>query len=302
MPRPPAHLTPAQVQHFLDHHHIVLEDCFPREVADRFVADAFARGHVDPARPETFLQGISFFGKHAGVKRIVDVRDFAPKVFHACADLMGGAERIDEPYVWGDGFVVNFPSPAGTPWSPPDHTRGAWHIDGDFNHFLDSPEIGLFVLAIWKDIAPRGGGTAVALDSVGPVARRMLEHPKGLSAVGFKDNLNQQCKRFVHIEGKAGTVYLMHPFMLHSVTQNLSNTPRVISNPHPRLNEPMCLNRENPDNFSIVERATLRALGVDRLDLHVHPEWRHPTDHDTGERRPVPPRPTREERMSKITG
>lgn len=301
MPRPPRHLSQQQVQHFLEHNHIVLENAFPREAAAEWVADAFARGGVDPANPATYESGISFFGKKSGVKRLVDVREFAPDVWNACCDLVGGEERIDDPYAWSDSFVVNFPSPTPQDWNPPDHAQGSWHIDGNFNHFLDSPEMGLFVLVLWKDIEPRGGGTAVALDSVGPVARRILANPWGLGANRFKDNLNQQCRRFHYIHGRAGTVYLMHPFMLHSVTQNLSRTPRVISNPHPRLSEPMRFDRANPEEFSWVEWATLRALGLERLEYPAPPpERRFSTDHDTGEPVARPKPVTREERYQKI--
>lgn len=33
--------------------------------------------------------------------------------------------------------------------------------------------------------------------------------------------------------------------------------------------EPMNFNRENPDDFSLVEKTVLRALGVERLDYRI---------------------------------
>ena len=294
-------LTDSQRQHFLDNHYIALEDCFDAAIAREWVADAFKRGGVDPDRPETYPESFSFFGQKSGTRRVVDVREFSPKVWDACCDLVGGADRIDDPYLWADSFIVNFSAGDKSPWRPPDHTRGSWHIDGDFQHYLDSPEIGLFVIAVWKDIAPRGGGTAVALDSVGPVARRILAPPGGLPASRFKDTLNQQCTRFMQIEGRAGTVFLMHPFMLHSVTQNQSGTPRVITNPHPSLREPMRLDRADPRDFSLVELATLRALGTTRIE-YASPvcSRRFATDHDNGLPRAVAYGASREARLQRL--
>jgi len=292
-------LTEAEAAHFLDHHYIVLADCFPPETAGAWVARALERIGVDAQRPETFPAPFQFLP----AERWVDARAFAPRVWNACCDLLGGEERIDDPYLWHDGFVANFGIGADKPWDPPNETHGSWHIDGDFNHFLDSPEQALLVIAIWKDIGPRGGGTVIAADSIGPVARKMLAHPQGLGANGFKQGLNAECREFVHLTGPAGTVYILHPYMLHTTCQNLSGTPRLISNTIVMLKEPMRFDRAKPEKFSLVERATLRALGVRRLEFQAPPEeWRYLTDHDTDRPLPGPTRPTRAQRLARMTG
>ena len=55
--------------------------------------------------------------------------------------------------------------------------------------------------------------------------------------------------------------------MLHSASKNHTRVPRVITNPPAALKEPFKFNRENPDELSLVEKKTLNALGVDRLDF-----------------------------------
>jgi hypothetical protein len=40
-----------------------------------------------------------------------------------------------------------------------------------------------------------------------------------------------------------------------------------MSNPPIVLKEPMNLNRDNPEDFSLLERATLHYLGLERLDF-----------------------------------
>lgn len=79
-------------------------------------------------------------------------------------------------------------------------------------------------------------------------------------------DLIAQCTSFVETTGRLGDVVLMHPYMLHAVSQNHRGTARFITNPPIALKEPMRFDRPAPAEQSPVERAVLHALGVDRLD------------------------------------
>jgi hypothetical protein len=69
-----------------------------------------------------------------------------------------------------------------------------------------------------------------------------------------------------------GTVYLLHPYILHAKAQNVTRTPRYITNPPIQLREPMRFDRDDPADHSLVEQAVLRALGTDRYDFEAtHP-------------------------------
>ena len=93
---------------------------------------------------------------------------------------------------------------------------------------------------LWSDIEPRGGGTFVAADSVGPVARLLAERPEGILPDDFDyDALVAQCTSFVETTGRLGDVVLMHPYVLHAVSQNHRGTARFITNPPITLREPM---------------------------------------------------------------
>ena len=70
---------------------------------------------------------------------------------------------------------------------------------------------------------------------------------------------------FVEANGKVGDIYLLHPLMLHSVSNNKLRNLRIITNPPVSLNEPFNFDRDDPSQYSLVERKTLRDLGVDRL-------------------------------------
>jgi hypothetical protein len=143
-------------------------------------------------------------------------------------------------------------------------------VDGNFfRHFLDSPEQSLLVVPLFSDIAPRGGGTVYAADSVPIVARFLHDHPEGIRPDEFDfPALVAQCRDFREITGRVGDVALMHPFMLHSFAQNHSGRPRFITNLCVSLKEPMQFDRADPAGFSPVEQAILRGLGVSRLAFH----------------------------------
>ena len=62
-------------------------------------------------------------------------------------------------------------------------------------------------------------------------------------------------------------VVILHPYILHASSQDVLGVPRLITNPPVILKDPLNFNRPNPDDFSLLERATLHYLGVDRLDF-----------------------------------
>lgn len=261
-------LTESDVNHFVEKGHIILKDCFPRELAEEWRSFAFKRLGYAPDDPTTWEEPRI----HLPSMNRVPIQEIAPRAWDAICDLLGGEERIinlsnNTKPSWGDGFIINFSLGADAPWQPPSPEVSGWHKDGDFfRHFLDSPEQGLLTIVVWSDIHPQSGGTFVACDSVQHVAQRLYEHPEGLPPGGF-GQLIGKCKDFVEITGNAGDVVLLHPFILHAASQNPSRRARFITNPPVGLAEPMNFNRENPDDFSPVELGVLHGLGKSRLDF-----------------------------------
>ncbi|HLK56430.1 MAG TPA: hypothetical protein VKU00_07690 [Chthonomonadaceae bacterium] len=272
-------LSEEQIEQFIARGHVVLHDCFPREVAAEWVAHAWIRLGLDPEDPATWqkprIQMPSV--------RFIPWKEMAPKAWAAACDLMGGEERIKAPSNMSDGFIINFCIGADRPWQDPSPQSPGWHKDGDFfRHFLDSPEQGLLTLVYWTDVGPRGGGTLVACDSVPVVARYLQAHPEGTILREFNfGSLITQCRDIIEFRGQTGDVVLLHPFVLHASSQNLSGKPRFLTNPPIVLKEPMNFNREIPDDFSPVEQAVLRGLGVERLDFQpAGPRERVPTERE----------------------
>ena len=269
-------LTDTQVAHFLDRGFIIIQNCFSSEVAAEHRDFAFKRLGYDPEDPETWVED----RVHLPSMHRFPIREFAPTAWDAVCDLLGGEQRVIDPNAtWSDSFVINFSVGADGPWEPPSAHINGWHKDGDFfKHFLNSPEQGLLSLVIWSDILPKSGGTFVVCDSVKPITKMLADHPEGLlPGAGFGAHAHA-CSDFIEITGKVGDVVLLHPFILHSQSQNPSGRPRFVTNPPLALKEPMCFNREDGD-YSPVEQSVLNALDVEKYDFvqtapfeRLHPE------------------------------
>ena len=265
-------LTADDVRQFLEKGYVKLSGCFTREAADEHTRHIWDRLGYRADDPSTWERPSVHMASHQDI----DVPTFAPKAWRAACELIGGEERMaaGNPFPWTDGFIVNLWQDADRPWAPASPTSPGWHVDGGFfRHYLDSPEQGLLAVVLWSDVVPRGGGTFVATDSVGPVARFLAAHPGGVlpgadpadDPPGFPyADLIGQCGEFVEATGEVGDVYLLHPFVLHAKSQNVLRRPRFITNSTLFLDRPMRFDRPDPDDHSLVEQAVLRALGVDR--------------------------------------
>lgn len=273
MPNPISSDT--DVEGFITRGYVRLSGCFSRELAADLTARACQRLYCSLDDPASWPSG----RMRPPESQRVDFETIAPKAWRVACELLGGADRVALPCTWSDGFIINFGRQPELEWQPPpaaSHPFTKWHKDGDFfRHFLDSPEQGLLVIGIFSDIAPRGGGTFIACDSVGHVAQLLAAHPEGLRPPELLDcaqAIIDRCDDFVEVTGEVGDVYLLHPFMLHTQSVNASDRARFIVNPPVKLREPMCFARERPSDHSPVERAVLRALGVERYDFApAHP-------------------------------
>lgn len=267
-------LTEEDVEHFLEYGFVKVPQAIDREFCKQYTDLAFERLGYDPNDSSTWLEAKI----HMPSMNRFKVWEIAPKAWGAICDLAGGKERIakaDE-VSWGDGFILNFSFGADQPWHEPSAEHTGWHKDGDFfYHFLDSPEQGLLCAVYWSDVEHKGGGTYVIADSVPVVAQFLNENREGIhpSDPRWKE-LPGKCSDFREITAEAGDVYLLHPFMLHASSQNVLGIPRFMTNPPIHLAEPMEFNRPDPAEFSPVEMAVLRGLGVERLDFKLEGERR----------------------------
>ncbi|KAI1404069.1 hypothetical protein F4819DRAFT_175092 [Hypoxylon fuscum] len=271
----PAPLTQEQKDFFLKNGYLKLTNCFTREQADDMNEGVWTRLGMSPTDKSTWIKERTNMPSH----RDFDCAEFAPKAWAAICEVCGGEDRVNpESRQWRDSLIVNLGTAEreGKP-VPPKELKG-WHVDGDFfMHYLDSPEQALLVIPLFTDIIPEGGGTVICPPAIPKVAQQLAAHPEGVSPRmiprGHPDmresnlewyiNIVQgvQDDEFVEATGNVGDVYLLHPLMMHSATSNARRAIRIITNPPVSIKEPFCFDRENEEDYSLVERKTMAAVG-----------------------------------------
>ena len=205
------------------------------------------------------------------------IQQIAPAAWEAICEIVGGEKRIEtkilgiesqhftqiNSLVWSDAFIVNFSLGADKPWRAPQAEGFNWHKDGSyFRHFCDSREQALLLVLFWSDVETQGGGTFIAADSPTHVAQELLAHPNGIEPGTFDfQSIIRKCQDFRELVGKAGDLYIIHPYMLHASSANHVGRPRVMSNPPVVLKEPLRLDH-NCEDLSLLEQTTLRFLGT----------------------------------------
>lgn len=183
---------------------------------------------------------------------------FSDRLAAGVAQLLG-PERWCGIRRWGF-WPVNFSFGADLPY---DFPTSSWHVDGNwFRHSIDCPKQGLLVVGLFTDIAPRWGGTILALGSHKRTARVLARHPEGISHLDlFSEVLSEPLGNFHEVTGEAGDVILAHPFLFHSRGMKHGGPPRIISNTEAPLRQPMILERAGSrDYYSILERSIRQAL------------------------------------------
>jgi hypothetical protein len=255
-------LTPAQIDRFIERGWCAVEGCFSRAAAREKVDEWIAEQGFDPARPEGW--GAAMF--HRSLKRRFLAKDFAPRAYAACEDLVG-AGRVER-WEWG-GFIVNARLGRDKPWTMPALNEG-WHVDGDFfHHFLDSREQSLLTIQVFTDMRHAGGCTVISEGSYRPIARMLREHPEGLSP-GEVVTEARKVVPFdaqIEVEAEAGTVVFLHPLMLHASSPNTDGPPRFIMNAVPVIRDHFRF--DDPARAGVVERATVAACGGAPFEFRI---------------------------------
>lgn len=273
-------LTPEEIEHFLEHGYVLLRGCLPRAAVDAWVAGVRERAERDPRRWMRWGSAVDpsnapdrlDFGDLARWPsdsvtvegdRLMEVRELSPRLWGALCDLVGGEERLRTRRI-SDHVILRLPS--GSSSLPLEQRYGAWHMDDPRESTrLDGILNGVLGLVLLSDVAPGGGATMIAPESVGHVARMLAERPEGVDFVerGIGERIVARCSRLVECTGSAGDVYLAHPFMIHCGSVNCGATLRWLANPNFALDAPLApLARiqRDPASLSPVELAIARAL------------------------------------------
>lgn len=254
-------LSQAQIAHFIEHGYIKLNGAFGGDLAAQVRDQLWGAMGLSFNAPETWKQPVVRLGFMTG-KPFVDAANTL--LLHASYDALVGKGRWLKPNGLGT-FPVRFPSLN-------DPGDAGWHVDASFG--TENPDFmqwrvnvkssgrALLMLFLFSDVGELDAPTKIRKGSHRAIAKQLL--PAGadgltlseLAADGFASTAD--CEE-VLATGEAGTVYLCHPFLVHSAQPHRGSKPRFMAQP------PLLPKGEFDPSLppSAVQIAIRRAIGME---------------------------------------
>jgi len=250
-------LNTQQINQFLTQGFIRLDHAFSVEIAAQARDILWNDLGVDRNDPSTWTRPVIRLGMYPQEPFVASANT---PVLHAAFDQLVGEGRWLPCRSMGT-FPIRFPSDE-------DPGDAGWHVDASFPgndpaNFLDwrvnihSKGRGLLMLFLYSDVSEHDAPTRIRAGSHADVAR-MLAHEgeAGLSFMELAGRLDAMPEReVVWATGKAGTVYLCHPFIVHAAQAHHGTEPKFMAQPPLLLREDLSV-----DGSSLVERAIRAAL------------------------------------------
>ena len=226
-------LTTKQIDSFIDHGFIKIENAFSAELANECRAILWKATQCDPGKPGSWTRPVIRIGE-IGLEPFKKAAN--TEILHSAFDQLTGKGNWLPKETLGT-FPVRFPvaAPAGDT---------GWHVDASFpgnapNSYLDwrinihSKGRALLMLFLFSDVDEPDAPTLIRISSHLDVAKILEpEREKGLSFIELAGKLDLLPKRHVALAtGKAGTVYLCHPFIAHAAQDHQGRTPKFMAQP-----------------------------------------------------------------------
>ena len=259
----PAYLPTQQLDQFIHDGYIRLENAFSPTLAAEARAILWKDTGCDPNDSTTWTRPVIRLGMYSQHPFIAAAN--TPVLHNAFDQLVGPGRWI--PCGSMGTFPVRFPSPA-------DPGDTGWHVDASFpgvnpgNYFewrinVRSKGRVLLMLFLFSDVHEADAPTRIRIGSHHDVARLLKPAgDAGLSFMELADSLSTLPTRDeVFATGKAGTVYLCHPFIVHAAQPHHGTAPRFLAQPPLLSREELILEREDI-NYTPVEQAVRIALAM----------------------------------------
>jgi hypothetical protein len=255
-------LSSAQLDQFVEEGYVRLNDAFSKELATECRDLLWKETGCNPADPTTWVSPVIRVGERFDAPFRAAAN--TPQL-HAAFDALLGATRWFPRASLGT-FPIRFPSQE----EPGDC---GWHVDVSLG-FEDTPDFmewrsnvfsqgrALLMLFLFSDVGERDAPTLLRPGSHRDVARLLAPHGEfGLSLrqlvnAGFGQTGHRS---EVAAVGDAGTVYLVHPFLVHRAQRHQGHSPRFLAQPPLFSRGPLDPLR-NDGGANAVERAIQRAL------------------------------------------
>jgi hypothetical protein len=178
----------------------------------------------------------------------------------AAYDALVGPGRWSPRRGVGGTVPVRFPSeefPGDIGW----HIEGSYDVGGEYWANVFSRARGLLALFLFSDVGDDDAPTRLAVGS--HLALPSLLAPAGdtgmnseMALTGVRPSV--MCRKVVHATGRAGDVFLCHPFVVHTATwPHRGTVPRMMAQPAVHVADGFAIDGSDP---SPVARAIVRGL------------------------------------------
>lgn len=185
----------------------------------------------------------------------------SPVLAAAYDELIGPGRWMPRKGVGGD-VPVRFPSEEW-PGDTGHHIEGNWWGGEDYWTNVRSRGRGLTAFFLFSDVGPDDAPTRLVVGSHLFVPAVLAEAGEtGMAGGDVPERLRPSvlCRKVVHATGKAGDVYLCHPFMVHTSTwPHRGTTPRMMAQPGVEVPEGFAVDGTDP---APVARAIVRGLAA----------------------------------------
>ena len=254
-------LSTEQINSFIDDGFIKLEQAFPAELANECCAILWKATGCNPDNRDTWTQPVIRIAELSNEPFIKAANTlFLHNAFDQLAEKNNWLPRVSM-----GSFPIRFPhqKPAGDT---------GWHVDASFpgddpnNYFnwrinIHSKGRALLMLFLFSDVSSQDAPTIIKKSSHKDVAK-ILE-PEGEKGISFFE-LAQQLDTLtageeIQATGKAGTVYLCHPFIVHAAQDHHGSTPKFMAQP-PLLTKGDFNIRGTDHKLCPVEQAIVQSL------------------------------------------
>jgi hypothetical protein len=166
-------------------------------------------------------------------------------VLHEAYDVLLGPGRWKPRRGVGGTIAARFPSDG-------DPGDAGWHVDGSYDGDdgaywvnVHSKQRGLLALFLFSDVDPADAPTRILVGShldVPAVLQPLAEHGTRFGKVAQLLPRSTYDRDIAHAIGRAGDVYLCHPFLVHAATwPHRGSRARLIAQPGVATHEPFAL-------------------------------------------------------------
>jgi len=256
-------LSEKEVEQFITEGFIRIDNAFPPNVAEAVLDILWKDLPFERENPRTWTEPVIRLGMYTQQPFIDSVNT---SILHAAFNQLIGTEKWIPCRSVGT-FPVRFPAEK----QPNDTGK---HVDASFpekdasNYFewrvnIKSKGRALLMLVLYSDVTNADAPTIIYKGSHLDVARLLQqEGDAGLSFIDLARSLDKlPGRQEVFATGKAGTVYLCHPFLVHSAQPHRGNTPKFMAQPPLLLRNELTIT-DSDTGYAPVEEAIRLALGL----------------------------------------